>query len=133
MRNSLLAHLTASKAAKWDLRELQLLLNADTTELDLEKWRSMPKYDYGYQIMRIFENITNEAPNLDKVSLGDEPFFVGNCPFYFCRYFIVDRLQQLKNLSYLNLNRACNLNSCQLIDITKNLKKLVCLKVKLLI
>jgi len=84
----------------------------------------------GHEVVRFFENLVCEAPNLEKVSLGDKANFIEDGPFHFFGDLIIHQVYQLKNLRYLSLNRACFLTRAQFVKITKKLKKLVCLKVK---
>jgi len=127
-RNSLLDHLMTSEKWNWEKPELHLLLNSETREVDLDSWFLEPLG--GHYVVRFFEHLVNEAPNLEKISLDEMADFVEEGPFHYFGHFIVDQVCKLKNLRHLSLNRACNLSSSQFISITKNLKKLVCLKVK---
>jgi len=127
-QNSLLDHLMSSEKWDWAKPELHLLLNSETKELDLDKWELKPTGCH--EIVRFFDLLPRVAPNLEKISLGDKADFVEECPFHHFGDFIVHQVCQLKNLRYLSLNRACNLTSAKFIKITKNLKNLVCLKVK---
>jgi len=74
----------------------------------------------------------SKAPNLEKFSLGEKTSSGWrNCPFFRHSRSAVLRVCQLKNLRHLSLYHAFNLAEDDFIDITKNLKNLVCLKVKL--
>jgi len=119
-----------SEKWNWVKPKLHLLLNSETTEVDLDKWKWNPTECH--EVVRFFNRLPREAPYLKKVSLGEKADCVKICPFHFFGDFIVDQVCQLKNLRYLSLNRACNFTEAQFIKLTKNLcKNLICLKVNL--
>jgi len=135
LRNDLIDHLTASEYLKWEQRDfLLLLLNTRTKALVLDKCPIDPNEDI-YDFAQFLLEVVSKAPNLEHLSFSSnyQPPYVDHLFPNYVKKIIVNTMALLKNLQHLNMYGYFGLTSENLIRLTKNLKNLVCLKVKLVI
>jgi len=132
LRNDLIDNATNSYLLEWPQREfLLLLLSAQTKSLILDNFSIDYKtdlFDFGSFLIQVVK----KAPNLVHLSFSssarNQPSYTDLFPNDL-RRLIVELIGMLKNLQHLNMYEYFGLDTDNLINLTKNLKNLVCLKV----